>query len=391
MKQRGGCWRVSVTAEGLNISRLLGQAGERGIHLTHVQQTSGKKAVFRVRARDLSLLEEMIQRGGWRLQMGQRYGWGQVDAALRRRWLLTAAALAAGIALLICSRMVWRISIEAAGAYAPDVAAVLEAAGVRVPCLRNRVNLHEIQAELEWRYPEVAWVECGWRGTSLVIRLVKGEVHMQQKAEPGSSDVIASRDGVISSVVTVAGTPVVKPGDVVRAGEVLIRGEERASGGETVPVHAEGTVKARVWRSASVTMPLSETITTYTGNTQLVWTIETPWFDLWKLPKCDFAVYDTQVSKLHFGGIFIPTGLRVEKRLEAELSGAMRDRQDVQADAERAARCRLQEKLAPDESLIDIWGNCSMIDDETLLSVVTGEVLVDIGVTSHESGMAAPE
>ena len=51
---------------------------------------------------------------------------------------------------------------------------------------------------------------------------------------------------------------------------------------------------------------------------------------------------------------------------------------------------KLKEKLSPEESLIDIWGNCSMIDTENIVSVAVGEILVEIGRRVPASGMAAP-
>ena len=122
-----------------------------------------------------------------------------------------------------------------------------------------------------------------------------------------------------------------------------------------------------------------------------MWTIRTPWFDFWPLKASSFDQYDTAVSEMAFGGIFLPVKLHMEMRMEAEITSLRRDQAELKADANAAALRKLHEKLGPNESLIDIWGNCSMIENETLLSVATGEMLAEIGMQAIESGMAAPE
>ena len=86
----------------------------------------------------------------------------------------------------------------------------------------------------------------------------------------------------------------------------------------------------------------------------------------------------------------MPMKLHTETRLEASQTRIMRDLGQVQAEAEQAARRKLHEKITDKESLIDIWGNCSMIDDEKVQSLAIGELLVEIGVQQVSSGMAAP-
>ena len=76
--------------------------------------------------------------------------------------------------------------------------------------------------------------------------------------------------------------------------------------------------------------------------------------------------------------------------MEAVITSVKEDIGRVQAEVEKAATRKLHEKLAPEESLIDIWGNCSMIDDEKVQAQAIGEMLVEIGVAQVSSGMAAP-
>ena len=382
-------WQIIVTIEGLNIGRFLRQAGEADIRMTGLRRVSPKRVTALLREDQLPALQVLALRGGWTVTIGDRQGAGRGVDWLKRRWLLAAAALCAGIALLAVSMVMWRVAVVDAGAYDADIRAALTEMGITVPMLRSRVDVGAIREALEWRYPRVAWFEAGWRGTTLVVRAVEG-VLPRQEARDGPCDVVASRDAVIHSVVTRAGTPVVKAGDVVRKGDVLIKGEERTSDGAVKPVAARGSVTARVWEGAVVELSAVETVTSYTGREQTIRTISTPFFNLWKTPECDYLQYDTAVSEMPLGGMYLPMVLRTETRMEAEISIQSRDYDAVQAEAEAAALRKLQEKALPGESFIDIWGNCSMIEDEKVRAYAIGEKLVEIGLRAPASGMAAP-
>ncbi len=390
MRRAARLWQISVTVEGLNIGRFLRQAGESGIQLTALRRLSPKKVTALLREEQLPALQEIALRGGWTLSTGKRHGAGRGADWLHRRWLLAAAALCAGIALLAASRVMWCIEVVDGGAYAADIRAALTEMGVAAPMLRAHVDVGEVRDALEWRYPRIAWMEVGWRGTTLVVRAVEGVLPRTDDVLDGACDVVAARDGVIHSIVTRAGTPVVKVGDVVRQGEVLIKGEERTSDGAVKPVAARGSVTARVWEGAVVNLSAVETMTAYTGREQTVRTIRTPFFDLWSLPECDYAQYDTTVSESSFGGIFLPLTLRTETRMEAEITTTVRDLEDLRAEASAAAMRKLHEKAAEGESFIDIWGNCSMIEAEKVQAYAIGEKLVEIGLRAPASGMAAP-
>ena len=382
-------WPITFTAEGLNIARFLRLAGDAGLRLTDLHRSSPRRITAAIREADYPALQEIARRGGWKIITGSRKGAGRAAEWLRRRWLLVGAVICGGIALLAASRVMWSVRIENAGSYEADIRAAVTDMGIAPPMLRAQVDLGELRDALQWRYPRIAWLECGWRGTALVIRTAEGSIPRSDGEAAECCDVTATRDGVIHRIVTDAGTPVVAPGDVVRAGEVLIRGEERTSDGGVRPVAARGSVIARVWLGASVRMPVTEVITEYTGREEKVCTIRTPWFDLWPMPDSAFAHYDTAVSEMSFGGIFLPMTLHSERRMEAEFTVTRRNQSALEAEAYAAAVRKLREKLGPDESLIDIWGNCSMIDDENLLSLAFGEIHAEIGKQVPASGMAA--
>lgn len=380
----------AFTVEGLNLERFVRMAGERGVALSGIRRPGGRRITACAAEPALPVLTQMAEECGWRLIVGRRQGAGRMLDALAGRWLLCAGAVVAAAALLLGTQLLWRIEVTGAESYGADVRQALADMGVRPLIWRGSVDTGAIRDALEWRYPQVAWFECGWRGTTLEIRAVEG-ILPEEPPDDGPCDVVAARDGIVQSIVTRAGTPVVAVGEVVRAGQVLIRGEERTAGGQTRPVAARGSVYARVWDTAQVRMSAAEIQTSYTGREQTVWTVRCPWFDLWRMEDSGFAQQDVSVRELPVGGFFLPLVLRVETRLEAEIVRVPADRARLEVEGSAAAMRKLAEIAGGKDSLVDNWVNWSMIDDEILLFAATGERIVDVARQERGSGMAATE
>lgn len=384
-------WKRAFTLEGLNLERLLRTAAARGVRLDEVQRRDGRCLTGIVRESDMARLLELSDQSGCRLTPGKRTGGGAVFDRARRRWLLCLGAIIGLAVALMGTQILWQIEIVNGGTYTADIRAALEEMGIRVPMLRAGVETDRIRDTLEWRYPQIAWVECGWRGMSLTIRLVEGVLPSDKGGTSGDCDIVAARDGVVSSIITRAGTPVVRIGETVRKGQVLIKGEERTAQGLTKPVAARGSVYARIWDAAAVRMSLMKMETVYTGQQQTQVTIRCPWFDLWPVEDTCYGQEDMSVREMPLGGFFIPLVLRTETHMQAEISRLPRDTEEVRQEAETAALRKLYEKTGGKESLVDNWVNWSMIEDEILLSVAYGERIVDIAQQERSSVMAAAD
>lgn len=383
-------WKRSFTVEGLNLERFVRLAGEKGIALSGLKRHRGRILSGLAWERDIQALAGMAEQGGWGFSAGDRQGIGHAADVLRRRWFIAAVCCLVLAGFILGTQIMWRIEIIDAGVYEPDIRLALGELGVRTPMLQRAVDPGAIRDALEWRYPKIAWIECGWRGMTLTIRVVEGILPHTFTAE-GSCDVIASRAGIVSNIVTRAGTPVVKPGDLVKAGQVLIKGEERTTGGMLRPVAARGMVNARVWEAAAVETSLYGTHTAYTGNEHFDATIMCPWFKLWPLKDSGFETQDISVRETPLSTWGLPFVVHTEKRMEAEYSRDLLDEEQLREEGARAAMQKLTEKTGGEDSLVDKWINWSIINDEILLSVAVGEMIVDVAEQLRPSGMAATE
>ena len=100
--------------------------------------------------------------------------------------------------------------------------------GVRM----SKVDCDKIEEQLRITYTDIIWVSARIEGTKLFLdvkeNLAAGEKKAAQKlteqeAETGY-DIIASKKGKVTRIVTRSGTPKVKAGDTVKKGEILVSG-----------------------------------------------------------------------------------------------------------------------------------------------------------------------
>lgn len=176
---------------------------------------------------------------------------------MKRRKMLVLGAVMCLVLLNIMSVHIWFVDVT--GTKQLPVQKIKEIAvnnGLKPGVAKDQIDAKQIEKEIILNIPEIAWVGVTFSGTRAEIEVVEKTVPKQGDKAP--ADIIASKDGVITEFITLAGKPVVKKGDTVKKGDLLITGvipaqEYNDSGKpiiDNIPpqlVRANGIVKARVW------------------------------------------------------------------------------------------------------------------------------------------------
>jgi similar to stage IV sporulation protein len=175
----------------------------------------------------------------------------------RRPWFLLAAAVVVAL-LLYLSGSVW--SVRVTGYQKTDPDTVLHAAasaGLAPGARRGAVSASQVESAVAREIPELSWVYVKFQGIVAVIEVV-------EKSRPditGPGDVVATRDGVVESVLVLSGVPVVKPGQTVKQGDLLIAGNPSGT-----LRGARGSVVARTWYEMYREVPLVQPSASRTGR-----------------------------------------------------------------------------------------------------------------------------
>ncbi|MFI3307575.1 MAG: sporulation protein YqfD [Mycoplasmatota bacterium] len=221
----------------------------------------------------------------------------------------------------------------------------------------------------------IEWLEIERVGIKYVVKL-NLRVLNEEVIESPVRNLVASKDGVIKSVVAVNGQILKNINDYVKKGDIIVSGDIYFLEEIKETISAEGTVYAETWYNVEVTYPLVYYEEYKTGNQKTVYTFNflNFSFDLFNFNNYDD--YESIKSSLLKNDL-IPLSLNKEIREEKVIIN-----QELTADeAVEAAILKAQETLLKtldtDEYIIDY--KCL----ET--NIYTDEVNVLVFITVYEN------
>lgn len=148
--------------------------------------------------------------------------------------------------------------------------------GLRPGNMKNNINVKNIEREILLQIPETAWVGISFTGTRAVVEIV--EKTIANAADKLPAHIAATKDGVITEMIVLAGQAAAKKGETVKKGDLLITGvvlappaitEGQPAKVNNIPrelVRANGIIKARVWYESYAESECKQITKNRTGN-----------------------------------------------------------------------------------------------------------------------------
>lgn len=200
--------------------------------------------------------------------------------ANRKAFLISVLAVIVGIYGL--SLFVWQIEINELEIYKKEeILNFLSEQNIQYGMWKGNVNCERVERMLRKEYGDVVWVSAALEGTKLQIQIKENtESYQEEQLLEAASDLVATKNGEIYSIVTRSGTPMVAVGQQVKKGQVLISGrEERLDDNKTVIGYAEsaadGDVLIQTIQNYNVSFPYEHQKKNFTKKKKTRFTI---WF-----------------------------------------------------------------------------------------------------------------
>jgi similar to stage IV sporulation protein len=89
---------------------------------------------------------------------------------------------------------------------------------------KKKVDCQEIEETIRLAYKDIGWVSAEIKGTRLIVKITETNMPAPAGIALGPSHIVATKDVIIQKIITRAGTPLVKEGDVVKKGDTLVSG-----------------------------------------------------------------------------------------------------------------------------------------------------------------------
>jgi similar to stage IV sporulation protein len=233
----------------------------------------------------------------------------------------------------------------------------------------------------------------GISSVSLELKGVRAYLHVHEEFPPSHiidstsrEPVMAAYDSIVTRIVTLSGTAIVKPGDTVLSGQTLIapyiiNGDEENE--IQVPVKASGMVYGRVWYRESKTIGKEEIILERTG--EYIETATPSYILKGKSnPLVPYTKYEIEEYNVTYNAVF-PLTVTYTRYYELYETTVIRDVERDTARIITEAYLRLRERPPNDAEVVRYWSIVKEVDNLILIDVyLETEQRIDDGGTLGE-------
>lgn len=189
----------------------------------------------------------------------------------RRKGMFIGVLLFLGL-IYVMSLFIWDISID--GGYKHTKETLLEFINeklVYTGMMKSKVDCTKIEEQIRLEYSDISWVSAEVRGTRLIIRFTETNMPVPKKETREPSHIVATKPGIVTSMITRNGTPQVKIGDVIQEGDVLVSGLVDVVGDFDALIRqkmvvADADIVCKSYYNYNESFPLEYTKKIYTGN-----------------------------------------------------------------------------------------------------------------------------
>ncbi len=261
---------VIIVVTGFSVERFVNLAVHNGVYIWDFYQTDAG-ATMKVSVRGFKRLKDFAKRTRCHIKIIEKKGFPFTAFRYRKRKILAAGIIFFVFVLYFLSTFVWLIEISGNKRIArEEITSFCNKEGLKLGVFKRKVDVNDLENKFLSAFSDISWINIHIKGTKAVITLT--EIIEKPKIIDKSTpcNIIAKKDGLIMSIATSAGKPLVRQKDVVQKGDILVSGQlsSQTDDGSIVNqyVHATAEVFAKMYYEINFTLPLSYTEKQYTGN-----------------------------------------------------------------------------------------------------------------------------
>lgn len=182
-----------------------------------------------IKLKDYRLVRPLAKKSKTVPRIKKRFGFPFLLLRIRKRSVYFIGILLFCILLYTLSLFIWDISIEGGYLHTPEeLLAYLNEKGVYSGCTIKEIDCPQIEENIRRDFSDIGWVSAQIKGTRLIVDIVETQVPVlvsdNKRTQLPYAHISASKDGLIQSIITRSGMPMVNIGTVVTKGDVLVSG-----------------------------------------------------------------------------------------------------------------------------------------------------------------------
>lgn len=173
-------------------------------------------------------LKPLLKKTKTRIVILKRIGFPFFLYRYRKRKLFFAGILLCVGFLIYLTTFIWLIDINGNSLITDDtILTFLEEEKSSFGSKKKDINCAALEEALRTKYDNIIWASVRLSGTKMTVdlqeNLVTKEDSTEEPVKPeGAYDLIAEKDGMVTSIITRNGTPMVKSGSKIQKGDILV-------------------------------------------------------------------------------------------------------------------------------------------------------------------------
>lgn len=249
-----GMIRIEITSA--DVSEMLTMVAKQGIQLFDIEYCSDLTLTCSVQRNEYQRLLTILKRRGDTSKIIMKFGYYWLLHSFRLRpVLIVSLILLTSLILFLPTRVLF---VEVKGNRSISTNLIVENAeicGISFGASRRAVRSEKIKNSLLSLIPDLQWVGVNTNGCTAIISVVEKTKREDKTDLRGVSNIVASRDGVISHQTVLKGNALCKVGDAVNEGQLLVSGYTD-SGLSIKASNADAEIFAQTVRDISLIIPL---------------------------------------------------------------------------------------------------------------------------------------
>lgn len=301
----------------------------------------------------------------------------------KRKWFFFGAILFI-LMMFVCDRFVWDIKIV--GNETTDTNVIIEnlkECGLKKGALRSLLDEKEIKNEMLIKMPELSWIWPDLGGSKVIVTVKEKLLAPEIFDMEDYKNIVASKDGVIESMIVKSGNPMVKIGDTVICGDVLVSGVLESQK-DLAPryVQADAEVYAAVWYEKSKAVSRDYIIKRETGRQEKKYTFKIGGLKikLFADNEPEFDKYMTEDKYFEFAPFGISSGISVESKIYREVDEIVKKQSldSVISDGVLSLKAEIEKEASPNSKLCFTEESEEIIDEDTAIVTVVAQYIENI-------------
>lgn len=213
-----------VTIRGYSPERFINLCSSKNILIWNLKQVD-KGYEFFISVKGFRNLRPIVKKTRTRPIIRKRYGLPFLLQRYKKRKFFAAGILLFVILLYSFSLFIWDIHILGGYTHTSDeLITFLSREHIYSGVQKSKLDCTNIEELLRKAYPDIGWVSAEIKGTRLIIKIVETNIPETKKEITKPSHIVATKDGLVTYIITRKGTPKVAKGSVVKKGDILVSG-----------------------------------------------------------------------------------------------------------------------------------------------------------------------